>query len=131
MTDATIVAIVILAGVFLVLIVTIAREGVEAAIKIWNIMGALTGVAFGAITSFYFTKAVTEQKIAQLEEKNKAAEVAFSSALQKTETANEHLRTVASTLEEGKQLPKEERERILFSINQASQDLNWIEGAEN
>lgn len=54
MNDSTLVAITILFGVFLLMGLTIWRSGVQDAIKVWNVMGALTGVAFGAITAFYF-----------------------------------------------------------------------------
>lgn len=66
MSDATIVALVIMIGVFLTMIVTIIKSGPEAAIKMWGVMGALTGVAFGAITSFYFTTAANQNQIAAL-----------------------------------------------------------------
>ena len=46
MNDATIVAVIILVGVFILIGITIVSAGVEAAIKLWGIMGALTGVAF-------------------------------------------------------------------------------------
>ncbi len=67
MSDATIIASIILAGVFLIMIVSILKSGIEGAIKMWNLMGALTGVAFGAITSFYFVNQVNQQEIAGLQ----------------------------------------------------------------
>lgn len=67
MSDTTIIAAIILGGVFLIMLVTIIKSGVEGAIKMWNLMGALTGVAFGAITSFYFTNQVNQQEIAGLQ----------------------------------------------------------------
>lgn len=66
MSEATIVALVIMIGVFLTMIVTIIKSGPEAAIKMWGVMGALTGVAFGAITSFYFTTEANQNEIAAL-----------------------------------------------------------------
>ena len=39
---------------FLVLIVTIIKSGVDAALRLWTGLGALTGVALGSIITFYF-----------------------------------------------------------------------------
>lgn len=67
MSDATIIASIILGGVFLVMIVSILKSGIEGAIRMWNLMGALTGVAFGAITSFYFVNQVNQKEITGLQ----------------------------------------------------------------
>lgn len=66
MTDATIVAVVILGGVFLLMSLAIIKSGIDGAIKMWSVMGAITGVAFGAITSFYFSKEVNDLKVASV-----------------------------------------------------------------
>ena len=66
MSDPTLIAIIILGGVFAIMIVTIIKDGSEAAIKMWTVMGALTGVAFGAIISFYFTNEIRRIEVAQL-----------------------------------------------------------------
>ena len=63
MNDATVIAVIILVGMFLVLIVTILKSGVDAALRLWSGMGALTGVALGSIITFYFTnQAFTEER---------------------------------------------------------------------
>jgi hypothetical protein len=66
MSDATIVAIVILTGVFILMAITIWKSGIDAAVQLWGVMGALTGVAFGAITSFYFTNKINQNEIKKI-----------------------------------------------------------------
>ncbi|MDP3013737.1 MAG: hypothetical protein Q8M92_05800, partial [Candidatus Subteraquimicrobiales bacterium] len=80
MSEATIVALAILVGVFVIMIITILKSGIEAAIKMWGVMGALTGVAFGAITSFYFTNTINQQEIRQEKAKTASVELALSNA---------------------------------------------------
>lgn len=65
MNDTTIVAIIILVGVFVVTIVAVFKDGIDGAVKMWSVMGTLTGLAFGGITSYYFTSEVKQQKINQ------------------------------------------------------------------
>lgn len=80
MSDATVVAIVILFVVLVIMIAAIMKAGVEGAIRIWSVMGALTGVAFGSITSFYFTNQVNQKQIAQLQAENETVTLALSNA---------------------------------------------------
>jgi hypothetical protein len=87
MSDATIVALVILVGVFILMSVTVLKAGAEAAIKMWGVMGALTGVAFGAITSYYFTNKTHEETIAQMGEKQQQLEMALQTATRNASAA--------------------------------------------
>lgn len=80
MSETTIVALVILGGVFVVMSITIYMHGPEAAIKMWGVMGALTGVAFGGITSFYFTNKSSQQEISQVRAEKAAVELKLSNA---------------------------------------------------
>lgn len=77
MENTTIIAAVMLVCVFVTMIITILKRGVEAAIKLWAVMGALVGVGFGAIVGYYLTNKsnlaeiqnVLQQKEAALSEK--------------------------------------------------------------
>jgi hypothetical protein len=75
---ATLVALVMLVGVFLVTIVTLLKSGVDAAIRVWSVMGALTGVAFGSMTTFFFQKQVETQAVAAVTSQAQATLVAAS-----------------------------------------------------
>ena len=50
--NTTIIATVILIGLFSLLHVTIRRSGVEEALKLWNGLWALPGLGIGAMISF-------------------------------------------------------------------------------
>src|SRR5436305_8209409 len=78
MSEATIVALVILIGVFVLMAITIWKAGTDAAIKLWGVMGALTGVAFGAITSYYFTSKISENTVAEVRTENKRLQTALT-----------------------------------------------------
>lgn len=95
------------------MIVTIIKDGVAAAIKMWNIMGALTGVAFGAITSFYFTKAVNQEQFAQLRTG--------------VSNANAQLDVAASTAKEADLSNEEKTQKIMSIVEQASAQLKSLE----
>ena len=97
--NATIVAVVILVGVFLLMAVTIIKSGIDAAIKLWGIMGALTGVTFGAITSYYFTDKSNQQEIQQANSQKIKAELALDNAALKASEANKLLIPVANALQ--------------------------------
>jgi len=101
MNDATIIAVIILVGVFVLIAITIVSAGVEAAIKLWGIMGALTGVAFGAITSYYFTNKSNQQEIRQAQDQKQAAVLALNKAVSKAAQANEFVASLTSALKEG------------------------------
>lgn len=98
MTDSLIVALVILVGVFLVMIVTIIRAGHEAAIKMWGVMGALTGVAFGAITTYYFTDQVRKHEIATVRADAMRLELALAQATTKASDAESLVSSFYSVL---------------------------------
>jgi hypothetical protein len=51
--------------VFLLMAIAIMKNGIAAAIQLWGVMGALTGVAFGGITTYYFTNQANQGAIAQ------------------------------------------------------------------
>lgn len=101
MDNATVIAIVILIGVFVLMIVTIIKSGVDAAIKLWGVMGALTGVAFGAITSFYFTNKINRQEIQSAYLQKEKAVMALNDAAQKAEEANRFVNPLAQALKDG------------------------------
>ena len=63
MENITIIAAVMLVCVFVTMIVTIIKRGVEAAIKLWGVMGAFVGVGFGAILGYYFTDKSNQAEI--------------------------------------------------------------------
>jgi len=115
--NATIVAVVILVGVFVLMAVTIIKSGIDAAIKLWGVMGALTGVAFGAITSFYFTDRSYQQEIQQAKSQKINAELALDNAAFKASEANKLLMPVAKALqtESGPSTSSPANDKGLFS----------------
>lgn len=96
--NATIVAVVILIGVFALMAVTIIKSGIDAAIKLWGVMGALTGLTFGAITSYYFTDKSNQQEIQHANSQKIKAELALDNAALKANEANKLLLPVAMAL---------------------------------
>ena len=98
MDNPTIVAVVILVGVFLLIGISIIKGGVEAAIKLWSVMGALTGVAFGAITSFYFTNKLNQHEIQQANLQKETAVLALNNAALKAAEANKFVTPFAMVL---------------------------------
>ncbi|NJN63822.1 MAG: hypothetical protein HC882_02370 [Acidobacteria bacterium] len=64
MPETLIVALAVILGVVVIMVTTILKNGHEAAIKMWGVMGALTGVAFGGITSYYFTNQARDKEVA-------------------------------------------------------------------
>jgi hypothetical protein len=60
MSDTTIIALVIIIGIFFLMFGAIFKGGIDGAVKIWSLLG----VAFGAIISFYFTDKVKNREIA-------------------------------------------------------------------
>ena len=65
MDNTTLVAIIILVGIFGLMAIVLLKWGVDAALKIWGVLG----VVLGAIVSFYFTDRVKETEVAQVSEK--------------------------------------------------------------
>lgn len=57
MLPSTMIGLAMLGGVFLVLLVSIIKEGVAGGERAWHMMGAITGVAFGTMTTYFFTDA--------------------------------------------------------------------------
>lgn len=114
MNDATIVALIILVGVFILIGITIVSAGVEAAIKLWGIMGALTGVAFGAITSYYFTNKSNQHEIRQAQDQKQAAVLALNKAASKAGEINGFVTSLTSAL----------KERIVKVHDKAARDIS-------
>lgn len=77
MSDNTIIALTLLVLVMTIMALTVLKHGVDASIKLWGAMGSLTGVAFGAIISHYFTQQVAESRLqaAKAEGQVQAAEL--------------------------------------------------------
>lgn len=123
MSDPTIVAVVMLAGVFLMLSLTIVRYGVSEAAKLWNLMGALTGVGFGAIITYYFADKSHTQEVRALESGLQTSQLALHSALQ----ARQEIDTVSSTLSQAGGLNDEQRRALRFSIDNAAQRFQSVE----
>lgn len=98
MSDTTVIAVVILAGVFLLMAITILKGGVEAAVRMWGVMGALTGVAFGSITSYYFTSAVKREQVASIEAEKASIEAKLASATDDASKARSLLQPVYSAI---------------------------------
>ena len=125
--------------------VAILKSGLDAAIRLWSVMGALTGVAFGGITSFYFTNQSHQQQISQIKAENqilssslaKAAynaketskivspiESAFESAL-KGETMNSEYFPASIKLLSS--MPANEKKEFKTRLEKASMRLKYIE----
>lgn len=138
MSDTTIVAVVILGGVFLVMSITIFKAGVDGAVKIWSVMGALTGVAFGSITSFYFTNESNQQEIRQAKLEKNAMEFALANVATKAAEANKFVTSFAEELKSEKStssplssknisfIPEDERARLAAKAEHALIQLNDI-----
>ena len=65
-----------------------------------NVMGALTGVAFGAITSFYFTNQVNQSQITQLKTEIVKKNDSLTRAAEEAKKANMYLSSLKSEFEE-------------------------------
>lgn len=140
MDNPTIVAVVILSGVFVLLAITILKAGVDAAIKLWGVMGALTGVAFGAITSFYFTNKLNQQEIQQANLQKESAVLALNNAALKAAEANKFVTPFAMVLKGNLKpynsspisaewlaaIPEQERADLANKVEKASAELKDI-----
>lgn len=138
MDNATIVAVVILIGVFVLMAITIFKAGIEAAVKLWGVMGALTGVAFGAITSYYFTNKSNQHEIQQVQLQKDAAVLALNNASLKAAEANRFIGNLALALKGDKapgnlattkylfSIPEHERIELAGKAEQASAQLKDI-----
>jgi hypothetical protein len=98
MLDSTIVALVILGGVFVLMSITILKGGVEAAIRLWTVMGALTGIAFGSITTHFFTNRALKQEIMQANEEKAALGTALTTVSEKAEAAKFELGQLSASI---------------------------------
>ncbi len=98
MDATTLVAMLILGGIFLLMTVTLVKYGVESAIKLWGGMGALTGVAFGSIISYYFTSKSNEQEIRKAQGETHAAISALRNAQQTAAEVNNEITQFVSAL---------------------------------
>ncbi|WP_372374209.1 hypothetical protein ACDI10_09830 [Vreelandella venusta] len=99
MSDAAWVAITILIGIFLLMAITVIKSGVEDAIKMWGVMGALTGVAFGAITSYFFTAEIKENEIAVFRNQHDAVQEKLDMSISLAEEAYARIVMVESSQE--------------------------------
>lgn len=131
MADATFIAAIILCGVFIILIVAILKSGIEGAIKMWNVMGALTGVAFGAITSFYFTNQINQSEISSLKSTTLEVVSAFNAVSKKAEDANRKILSFEPIVRNNDNpfisIPKDKAERFVKELESTSNDLKEIE----
>jgi hypothetical protein len=62
MIDTTLVALVVLGGIFALMAITIHKAGIEGATRVWSLLG----VAFGAIISFYFSDGARQKTIHEI-----------------------------------------------------------------
>ena len=122
MDNPTIVAVVILAGVFILMAVAILKEGVAGANRLWNIMGALTGVAFGSIVSFYFTEKSNRHEIQRATEATRTAEMTLTATRSRAEA---EIRTQQHTAEEALQAKASAEQRL----SQITRDINTAASA--
>lgn len=60
--ETALIAVIIIIGIFVLMVVSILKGGIDGAIKMWSLLG----VAFGAIISFYFADKVKQKEIATL-----------------------------------------------------------------
>ena len=91
--EAAVIAIVLLVGVFTLIAIALFKSGVEGALKLWSGMGAVTGVAIGAIVSFYFTDQLNREEIDGLEAARAAHEADADSARSGARLAGELFET--------------------------------------
>jgi hypothetical protein len=62
MIDTTLVALVVLGGIFALMAIAIHKAGIDGATKVWSLLG----VAFGAIVSFYFTDGARQKTVHEI-----------------------------------------------------------------
>ncbi len=62
MIDTTLVALVVLGGIFALMAIAIHKAGIDGATRVWSFLG----VAFGAIVSFYFTDGARQKTIHEI-----------------------------------------------------------------
>lgn len=130
MDSTTIVAVIILLGVFILMGITLYIHGIEAAVKLWSVMGTLTGVAFGSITSFYFTNKLNRQEIQQANLQKELATQALNNATTKANEVNKIAIAFATQLKEEKQplsnIPPDDRVKLANNFETISAKLDDI-----
>lgn len=118
MSDTTIVALVIIGGVFVMMSITILKAGIDAAIKLWSVMGALTGIAFGSITTFYFADKSHQQEIRQVQGSKEAIQRVLDTTMNQVENSSKELSQYASGIESEQKMalerPVRDRNGVLF-----------------
>jgi len=128
MSETSIVALFVAGGVFLVLIITLVKYNVDAAIKMWGVLGVL----LAAITSHYFTDQSNKVYIAKLQDSNKAIKLALNNAKVKAAYVNEIVSPFATSLKGEKGMiwkvvkSKNERKKFISEFNSASNKLQEI-----
>ena len=126
MNEATIIAIIVLCGIFLVLLASIIRYGIESTLKLWNGMGALTGLAFGSIISFYFTDQANQAELSQFRAEIAGISENSNAIAQQLDNATSTLDGLIETLPS---LPDglESSENFTSQLDTVEQDLERIE----
>jgi tryptophan 2,3-dioxygenase len=104
MTESTMIALFMLGGVFSLMVVTVVKAGHEAAIKMWGVMGALTGVAFGSMTSYYFTREKFQSELAAADGREAELVVALNNAALRAGEVEKNISRFTSALE-GNEVP--------------------------
>lgn len=141
MSEPTIIALAMLFFVFCLMAIALFKLGIEAAVKMWSVMGALTGVAFGGITTYYFADQTYKEQIAQLETENSSFQQALASVNTTAIEAKKFVAPFAATLrgENGisvtypiaasyaNSLPQEERIKLLMKFTETTNKLAEIE----
>ena len=87
MSEPTIVALSILGLVSLLMTLSLLRFGIDEAIRLWSVMGAVTGVAFGSITTYYFADKNRQAQVASYESKVSGLQTALADAKSKAALA--------------------------------------------
>ena len=87
MSEPTIVALSILGLVSLLMTISLLRFGIDEAIRLWSVMGAVTGVAFGSITTYYFADKNRQAQVASYESKVSGLQTALADAKSKAALA--------------------------------------------
>jgi hypothetical protein len=130
MSETTIVALSVTSGVFLLMFVTLVKYNVDAAIKMWGLLGVL----LAAITSHYFTNQANKTQIAGLQDSNKAVKLALSKAVEKARYAN----NIITNFTKGTdginwvvKIPNNERDKLIKKFSNASIKLQEIGKLEN
>jgi len=130
MSQQTIIALAIFGLVFLLMAITLIKYGTAAAVQLWSVMGALTGVAFGGITTYYFTNQANQGQITQArleaEKSARANDSLVASLKDASKTVTSAKATVSSLSTDAKH---ENPEVVATKLNSVSQQLAAVEDA--